>query len=146
MPYVIPSLRKQEVTRVVIDPTSEKDFPVLGLSVSSKKVEGSLFAEKAREWETQRRELDYKMKIESERAAEKLEAAKREAEEYSLMFPEKKERPSAVQMKEVTQEEVKSEWTTVRKAPRREPRSKIDFNSRPEDELYSGDEADYTSD
>jgi hypothetical protein len=136
MPYIPPSLR-EEVKQVVLDPTSEKDFPTLGISVSAKKMEGGMFAEKAREWENQRRELEYKIKVEEE-YQEKIRLRKeREAEEYAIMFPEKKERPVANKREEIAQEEVKSEWTTVRKPPRREPKPKVDFDTRPEDELDS---------
>lgn len=139
MPYIPPALRTEPIP-VALDPTCEKDFPVLGVSVSSKKMEGNMFAEKAREWENQRRELEYKKKAQEEHEEKLRLKEEREAEEYALMFPERKARPVAAKRQEVIEEEVKSEWTTVRKPPRRAPKPKVDFNTRPEDELDSDDE------
>ena len=145
MAYVPPSFRTIIEKPVTIDPTSEKDFPTLGLSVASKKVEGNLFAAKAREWEEQRREADYKKKVEEEKIEEERIKQEREAEEYAIMFPERKQKIVAIQKEEEVKEEEKSEWTVIRKAPRREPKSKIDFNTNPEDEIYSDDSEGYVS-
>ena len=145
MPYVPPSFRTVIEKPIKIDLTSEKDFPTLGLSVASKKVEGNLFAAKAQEWEEQRREADYKKKLEEERIEEERIKQEREAEEYSIMFPDRKKKVVTVEKKEDVKEEVVSEWTVVRKAPRREPKSKIDFSSNPENEVYSDDSEGYLS-
>ena len=115
------------------------------MSVASKKVEGNLFAAKAREWEEQRREADYKKKLEEERIEEERIKKEREAEEYAIMFPERKQKVIAVRKEEVIKEEEKSEWTVVRKAPRREPKSKFDFSINPEDEPFTDDSEGYES-
>jgi hypothetical protein len=140
MPYVIPSLRTKEDPK--LDILSEKDFPILsGTGPSSKKFEGTAFALKAKEWEEQRREIEYRTQMENEKEERRKQRLADEALEYAIiMFPQstvkKLEKATEIQKEEKS---VESEWTEVKRKVRKEPKSKVNFDENPEDDYETDD-------
>jgi hypothetical protein len=73
------------VQRKAAEPTFDESFPVLGSNINSKSVSkpttASTFADKTREWEQQRIQMEIKMKTDARMAEYRLERASRQAEE-----------------------------------------------------------------
>jgi hypothetical protein len=141
MSYVVPSLRTKEEPK--LDINSEKDFPILaGTGPSSKKFEGLSFSIKAKEWEEQRREIEYRTQLDIEKEQRRKQRLEDEAAEYAMMFPEstvkKLEKAIEIQKEE---KPVESEWTEVKRKVRKEPKSKVNFDENPEDDYESDDSA-----
>lgn len=95
------------------------------------------YSGKADSWTTQKlHDEDAKRQADAaeQRRIERIQRSKEEDERLKASLPSMVFRkPTVIEQHETAQKQVEDEWTVVQKKPRKEPKSKINFDEVPED-------------
>jgi len=145
MAYRPPVFRKVKTEEdKIADLHSRPDihFPTLGTSTSSSKPSLS-YADKAREWNERKEEVEMNKRIEAEMQIQRQERARRKQEEEDYLrstFAVRREVAEVTKQVFVEEPKIESEWTTVQRKPRKPKKAVFDYEDIPLPEIDAEDQ------
>ena len=135
MAYRPPAFRKPEEIEL-----TTSHFPSLGSTTSSKPTLS--YAAKAQEWKERKEEIEMNERIEAELKIQREERARQKKEEEDYLrstFAVRRQAAEPVKQTIVKETPVESEWTTVRRKPRKEKKTVFEYEDIPPPEIDAED-------